>query len=348
MLAGTHVFSVDGESYCWRDVVLAAARRGDWQAAITRAREGAACAMHAQATGNPLAEGAVDAAAREFRYARDLVTAESMERWLARRMIAVGEWTAALERALLLRRDAPSTDELVPRYNVADEAAERSALVDVLCSAEADRWITSLAEAAAAHAHMLSLVLGEHTPDDEPSATVVDDLPLRLFEGENAAAMRSSARRLDSMDVSLSRFRSMAVTERALRDHVNARRIDWVRVDCRVMRFPTESMAAEAALMLRDDGDSFTAVFQVAHAAEDRSRFFLDHVDEQQREVFLGARAGDVVGPLIVDGEYRLYEIEQKTLPSLASDDVRERAEREVMRKALRHQVEQRVRWPAR
>src|SRR5689334_15097574 len=94
MLVEDIVFSVDGEDYRWRDVIVAGVRWGEWRSTERRARDGAACARYADANGIVPDKRALDAAAKEFRYARDLVTASSMEEWLQRWSITAREWTA--------------------------------------------------------------------------------------------------------------------------------------------------------------------------------------------------------------------------------------------------------------
>src|SRR3954462_1710682 len=96
MLSAEHVFALAVEEYGWCDVVVAAARNGTWAAAERRARLGAACVEHAATTNNPLAPGVLETAAREFRYARDLITAQSMEGWLAGWHLSTKDWTAYL------------------------------------------------------------------------------------------------------------------------------------------------------------------------------------------------------------------------------------------------------------
>src|SRR5437762_2756621 len=116
MLSAEHIFAVDGEEYGWCDVVVAAARNGAWATAERRARLGAASVEHAATTGDALARGALETAAREFRYARDLITAQSMEQWLARWGLSAKDWTAYLRRDLNRARWPANTDALLQHY----------------------------------------------------------------------------------------------------------------------------------------------------------------------------------------------------------------------------------------
>ncbi len=343
MLADSLVFSVEGERYHWRDVILSAVRDGGWQSAEARARHGAACVRQAEASGVILPSGALDAAGRDFRYAHDLVTAQSMEDWLRRHDLSVQEWTGYLRRQLLRARTPGDRDALTARYPLATDDAVRLTLVDAICADDLERWARTLAQRAAAHAS-----LPAH--DATGNAAVVDiplEPALRALLGGDDDTIRASARRLAQLDASLGTFRSALVTERAVSDYLGARQLDWVRFDCRLMSFPDEGQAAEAALLLREDGEGFTSVYQVAHTAPRGAQFFLDQVDDSMKDHFLGSRAGDLIGPVHIGAEYVLYQVEEKVLPTLRDDDVRRRAEAGVLGAALDQQLEQRVVWQA-
>ena len=347
MLADTVVYSVDGESYCWRDVILSAVRRGEWSAVERRARLGAACVRHAEATGMSLPSSAVDAASREFRYARDLVTAQSMEDWLASREIQVQEWSAYLRRDLERARNTADPASLLGRYPVTDADATRLALIDAICGSELDAWAHALARESAAHAALATVPAerDDHAHADDPSSAHA--VPSTVVGGDETL-VRASVRRLAAIEESMREFRAATLTDKAVQDYVNGRQLDWVRFDCRLLAFPREEMAAEAALLLREDGEGFTGVYMVARTAPRVARFFLDQVDESLRDHFLGSRAGDLIGPVRIGAEYVLYEVEAKVLPSIHDDEVRTRAEQAVLALVMEQQVTRRVAWTRR
>lgn len=350
MLADALVFSVEGEPYCWRDVVLSAVQRGEWHAVEQRARQGAACARHADAVSATLPAGALDAAGRDFRYAHDLVTAQSMEEWLARHELSVQDWTACLRRQLLRARWPADLEELVARYPTSDAEAVQLTVIEATCCSALDAWARVLAERAAAHAFVIASANGAgvpastaHPESPEPTYTY----PLSVLWGDDAGTVEAAARRLRRLDQSLTGFRAAQLTEHAVQAYVSSRQLDWVRFDCRIMAFPDAGMAAEAASMLRDDGEGFTSVYQAARTAPRAAQFFLDQIEDSMRGHFLGSRPGDVIGPMCVDDEYVLYEIEEKVLPNFKNADVRRRAEEGVLHRALGQQCEQRVDWRA-
>jgi hypothetical protein len=163
--------------------------------------------------------------------------------------------------------------------------------------------------------------------------------------GMDASELTAATRRLEHLDDSFHRFRSSQLTDRAVQDFIGHHQLEWVRFNCRVMAFPDEGMAAEAALLLREDNEGFTGVYSVAHTEPRTERFFLDQIEAPIRDRFLGARAGDLLGPVRVNDEYRLYQIEEKLLPTATDPDVRRRAEEGVLKTALARQTNEKVRW---
>lgn len=343
MLADELVFSIDGEEYRWRDVIVAAWKRGDWDATERRARQGNACAVAAQATGLGLPAGLLEQAGQEFRYARELVTAHSMEEWLDRARLSARDWTGYLRRETHRARHVPppSLDALVAQFPLDDATAARLALIDATCAGDGDRWARSLAARVAA--------IRTIAADSKDGRAADDVVPAALAAaiGVDVASWRATARRIAGIERTFERFRASEITEHAVETFVASRQLEWIRFDCRVMAFPEEDMAAEAALLLREDGEGFTGVYRAAHTEPRRTQFLIDHLEPGMRDAFLAARAGDLVGPMRADGEFVLYLIEEKVLPSAHDPEIRRLAEDGVLGHLLRQQLDHHVEWHA-
>src|SRR5437773_9487007 len=93
MQADEVIFTVDRMAYVWEDVVIAGHVWGDWTTLEQRVRDGLAClARLDDVDDDALDEADVDAAACDFRYARDLVAASDLEAWLERRGVTIDAW----------------------------------------------------------------------------------------------------------------------------------------------------------------------------------------------------------------------------------------------------------------
>src|SRR5262245_48847696 len=125
-LAGQRIFTVGGTSLAWEDLVLAGCLWGDWVDLEARVRDGLACLaryedLDEEETEEALSEDDVEAAAAEFRYARDLVAASDLEAWLERRGITVDEWLDFVRRNLLRDRWADEIEIIREEYEIDPE-----------------------------------------------------------------------------------------------------------------------------------------------------------------------------------------------------------------------------------
>ena len=129
---------------------------------------------------------------------------------------------------------------------------------------------------------------------------------------------------------------------------VAARQLEWIRFDCRVMAFPKEDMAAEAALLLREDGEGFTGVYPRRTPSRRRRAFCFDHHRaDAARPIPRRAGAAISSGPMRAGDEYVLYLIEQKVLPTSRDPEIRRLAEDGVLGHVLKQQLDHHVEWHA-
>jgi hypothetical protein len=337
MLFDDVVFSIDADGFRWRDVIVAAVRWGEWSNAEERTRQGFAAVRHSETSGDSLPASTLETASREFRYSRDLVTALSMEQWLTKRGVSPKDWTGYLKRELNRGRWPSRLDALVAEHPLADDDAARLTLIDVKFSDEIGRWAKMLAARAAAVVG-LPLPASAGAPLEFPAA-------VRALLGDDEAAIHASANRVQAIDRAFEQFRAAQITEPVLSDYVANRQLEWMRFECRLMAMPEEDAAAEAALLMREDGERFTTAYRAAHVLPKATQFFYDQIDGSLRDQFLAARPGDLVGPARVNDEYVLYLIEEKSVPTVRDPDVRRRAEEGVLEHALSQQLDRRVRW---
>ncbi|HEY6051522.1 MAG TPA: hypothetical protein VIZ58_09760, partial [Thermoanaerobaculia bacterium] len=142
------VFSVAGRDYLWEDVVLAAESRGDWARLRERAAEGFARLRRWEEEPEALEEGEIESAANEFRYDRDLISAEEMETWLARWGLTAESWMDYV-RGSLLRRKWSGDPTGIAETESSEPEFEEHLLAEAVCSGELRRLAETLAGRAA-------------------------------------------------------------------------------------------------------------------------------------------------------------------------------------------------------
>ena len=218
ILSERPVFAVDGEVFHWGDVVRHARSSGRWDELETLACQGLACEAHFETIEEEGAEEAIDEAAAEFRYERELITAEEMEAWLEARGLTPEEWMGYIRRTVLRQLWADDLDDIAAEHPVGDGQVEEALRVDLLCSGTQRILAEELAvEAAAAAAR------GEASPAEPPA-----DREGRL------AALRERA----------GRFRQDALAPETLAREIASNQMEWMRVDCRAIAFAEEGAGA--------------------------------------------------------------------------------------------------------
>lgn len=314
---GTLAFRIAGVDYRWANVFDHARRRGDWQILETEVRQALACLRLVAEEGPPLARAAERSTERTFRRARLLLAAEDLEAWLSERGLTVGQWRRYIRGEVLRRRHAPELHTVTTRYPPGDAEVDAALPVWGVCSGAFPRWAEELAtRAAAAHA----------TCTDRDGT----DCPPRPDD-------------LDAHEVLFDRFATETATSRRLEALVATRYLDWLRVDCDIAVFADTDTAKEARLCVRDDGWSLDEAARAGGAVRQRRSLLVEEIDADARHHFVRARDGDLLGPLLLDGEPALVRVHHKNAPSLDDDELRARAAHQLVATAAAREVDDRV-----
>ena len=341
-------FSVGEAPYSWSDAAVAAVLRGEWASLEAQTRRGLALVARAEATENAASEEELEAAAEEFRYGRDLVTAEEMEDWLDRHGLTLEDWMDYIERALVRQSDPEEEEEeaLAP-FAPSDEEIAGCIWTEAICSGALARFARTLAgRAAVAQRAEAEAEMGEA---EQPNLPKIERACRDCADAFSRMALRPASReriadllRLEHLYETWSRRFADPAAIRAL---INVHRLDWIRLDLRDLGFSDETSAREAALCVREDSEPLEAVAQEAHRPIAKTRPYLAEVEESARPVLLSARPGDLVGPVAVGDEFHLYELCGKTPPSEQDPEIRSRAENALLAKVVEHEIAARVHW---
>jgi len=336
-LYGRPVFRAAGRLFYWEDVLLTAAARGRWAEFERRTREGLACVAYYEALESELEEpeDLIEEAGQEFRYERELITAQEMEQWLADREIPTTEWLEHIRRGVLHSEVGQRLEDLLLRYPVAEEPLANALRVDFLCSGMAGTSTDELAETAAA-----AVAFGAW----EGLTPVPTGLP-PLPPGLPVARAAERWPLLRQLEEGAEQFRRSVLTPAAILKEIGGNQMEWLLLECQSLVFPDEAQAREAALCIRDDGIPIEEVAAAAHAPVAESRFYLDQLEPAVRLAFLSARAGEIIGPVPAEQEFTLYRVIRKENPTERDPAIRERAEAGILRRALGDEFRRRIEW---
>jgi hypothetical protein len=305
------VFSVGGRTYRFGDVVRAARAWGELDDLERQTAEGIAVLDRVESLGSALDASDVEAAATAWRYERRLLAGDDLEAWLARWQLQPSDWLHYVRRRLARESHANELSESLARYTPHAKQVEEALWGEAVCSGSLARWARQLAGRAAAAA-----ALGRPQGDD-PGA-------------------------LDEALVELSR---RSLTPEASETLLEARQVDWLRVECDVLAFPDEGMAREAALCVREDGMTLAEVAGRAGVALTTQTVLLEEVPRLLSERLLSAVQGELVGPVALGGGYVVATVRDKRAPTIEDPVVQERLDEEIPRRAVETEVTNRVRW---
>jgi len=326
------VFQVDHETFSWRDVVLFTHERGDWQDLLEEIQAGLAAVRHFAHLDDEALEERVDAAAAEFRYDRELITAEETEAWLRARGVTAAEWLASIRRTVYREHFA---DRLTGLGAAAGDEITEAIRVELRCTGLGHRLAEQCAEYAA-----VAAAIGRLTPSAAEA-----ELPASLPPGLDPDHARTRLPLLAGMLEGAEEFRQAAITDEAIRREIQHHKMEWVRLECRALAFADPSPAREAALCLKDDGQSIEDVAASAHLEATDMRFYVDELDLALQPYFVSAMAGDVIGPSAVGESWTLFQVLSKTMPGESDPELRDRAAGRLFARALANEAQRRVHW---
>lgn len=340
-------FSVGTRTYTWQDVLLAAILRGEWSELEEQTRQGLALVRRAEATEESPSEQEIEATAQEFRYERELITAEEMEAWLAGFELTVDDWMDYLERSIIRKAQGDRADESLVSSAPTDEEIAECIGAEAVCSGALARF----GEKLAARAAIDERSAGQKTDDlSAPRGEEFDRLVSEITESftRSGFTTKPSPERIAEIARLERVFRDFSqgpASSSAIRAQIDAHRLDWIRLDLRELSFGDEAAAREASLCLREDREPLEAVAGNAHVPIRQARLYLDEIDPGARPDLLSARPGDLVGPVSVGDEFHLFLLEAKTMPSEEDPEVRRRAEETLLSRVVEQEVAARVRW---
>jgi hypothetical protein len=337
------VFVVGGKTIGVGHVVAAAHCRGELQEAwntFLATLEGEKQAAAPDDDGEPEAdEEELQSLSEQFRYDRDLITAEDTERWLADRGLTLDDFNA-----YFLRHYWASTLEEPPETEPVEYFTASDALWNVLAaelhlSGEFDRMAERLSWRFAA-------VL---EPGSDPTS------PAESGAVEGGAGLEAWLARLGCdrqwladvrvMEAAFRRRCEQLLTQSEVERALTSMRLPLMRVNLETVDVESLDAVRELAMCVREDGMSMAEVASDARYPYERTEVVLEDLPTDVQQKVLFAAPGDVLPPLPHDGGFYVHRLVARSDPDLADDDIRERVERQILTRHFAGLTTSCVRW---
>jgi hypothetical protein len=341
------VLSCNRQRFSVKDVLDTAWFSGALELPWTRLLQALACERRAAELDQQADAEALQAMSEEFRYDRDLLTAEETETWLAGRDLTEDDFGDYFLRDYWRQHLEPQPEP--DRVPYPDAAADLCELlrVDLVISGEFDGLAQALSWRVAALGN-------EHNAGaDVVMAKEKASFFQRtgLSEPGLARALAQLERGREWFEQCLQReaaFRTLSgrwLSEEARARALTSRRPGLTRVEIKTLIAPTQDAAREAVLCLRENESTIEDLAKACGSNCEHKRLFLEDFEAEIQQAFLCATPGEVLGLQESDSGFLVCRVVGKLEPRLDDEEVKTRIDQRLLESGFSELTHDRVQW---
>ena len=347
--ADSGVLHVKGRTYSAREVFQAADFRGELR---SRWREFVVAVARARAAEDldlTLDGEALQALSEEFRYERDLVTAEETEKWLEDRGATLEDFDEYFLRRYWARelRDAPPPTD-VDRPWSAHEPDEAFG-IDLMLSGEffrmaarLGRRVLAVAAAGENGGPPREAIERERARFTERSGIRQDGIRTWLSAAGTSPASFDELLRLEAVYAEYCRT---LLGDQARTRVLRAMRLPLTRLEVETIEVDSLDAAREAALCVSDDGIEMADLAKEQRYPYRKTDVLLEDLDEDRQTTLLAASPGDVLKPINNEGRFEVCRLVRKVEPALSDEKVANRIGESILDAHFAELTREEIRW---
>ena len=346
-LASKVVFLCSDRAYTVRDLIDAAHFRGEVEPAWNDLLRLMAAERKAEAEGLEFDDEAIDTAVEQFRYQRDLITAEETEKWLAERALTLNDFSAYFVRHYWGEKWDDVEAAVVDYFSAPNEL--RALLInELILSGELDQMAQRLSWRVAARC-----AAAERPADPE----LIAEEKARFFErsgvdyNQLAGWLERLGRDAEWLDEALTmeaihRRDCAALLSRQAREReVAALRLPLTRFEVETIELDSLDAAREALLCAREDGMSMEEVATQGRYPYRHPKLLLEEIPEELQQKFLSVHPGDFLEPIEHGDGFHLCRVIGKEEPDVEDPVVQERAENRILDRHYADLTTRHIQW---
>jgi hypothetical protein len=321
------VLSCDQKDFAVRDVIDTAWFRGDLQVDWEQLLNARACEELADHSNLDANDETLQSMSEEFRYERELLTAEETELWLAGHDVSEEDFTNYFLRNywgkhLNLKVEPQKTD-----FPAATPELLELLRIDLILSGRFDRHVTDLSWRLAAlleNGKALAVSLAEAEQFERS----------RFFErmGYTETELMDALERLGrdpqwfrgclQMEAAYRRACDKLLTDEQRARLLTTLRLPLTRIEVESMMVQSADAASEAVLCLRENETSMSELARECDSTCERRRVFLGDCSEEMQQALLSASPGEILAPQREEDAFVVCRLISKTEPTLRDDEV--------------------------
>jgi hypothetical protein len=320
------------QQYTARDAVDAAIFRGEleekWQTFLYHI----AAEERADELELALDESAISAAADEFRYRHDLITAEETEAWLANRGLTSEDFSDYFFRQYCVDAVEEGLSHEEIEYPSADPELREMFLANLIFSGALDDMTVKLMRRLAARCAGKEVTPDEIDVEKRKFSGRVSIEPMRL--GNWLGELGRDSQWLNEMlaiEAAYARHSDTLLVPEARQRELMALRLRLTRFEIERIELESHDAAKEALFCVRQDGMSMEEVANEEGYPYRRAEFLLEDVPADVQQKYLSVSEGDLLEPIPHGDGYELCRIVKKVEPRLEDPTVKSRVDQRLL-----------------
>lgn len=311
-------------------------------------RDRLACQAYAEEEGFELDIEELQAAAEDYRYERNLITAEEVESWLQEHNLTLEDFNAYLTQDHWFRRFFPDLNQIRLEYSPSENFTAPRIWSEMILEDRLKEFVIPVAWRVA--------VMREFARDPLPQG-LAEKVKKVFFErmASSASDLESWLERnscskdwfeeLSAMEAYFQKFRSSMLTPEMCLRQMHTHQLDLTRVEGEGLGFSSEEIAHESFLCITEDGENPKAVTQRAQGSTTRFSWLVKDLPEEWQQKFFSARTGEWLPPKEWNGAFRVFRVKRKVNPDLNDTEVRHWIEEKVLTLSLNPLVDKHIGW---
>lgn len=341
------IFLCESRPATGRDVIDAAIFRGELEPVWKNLLRLLAAEQRADEQNLDCDDDAIDAAVEQFRYQRDLITAEETEQWLAIRGLSLSDFSGYFVRHYWSEKwDDVEAGDL--DYFRAPNDTRKLLLDELILSGELDpmaerfsRRLSSKCAAGGTGADPQSIE-EERGAFFERAGISAEELPAWLEKiGRDQEWLDEAL----AMEAIYRQSMGRLLSHQAREHQLAALRLPLTRFEVETIELDSLDAAREALLCAREDGMSMEEVAAEGRYPYRHPEVLLEEVPEDLQQKFLSVHPGEILEPIARGDGFHLCRIIGKEEPDLNDPVVQERADQCILDRHFSDLTTRYIQW---
>lgn len=277
-------------------------------------------------------ESAISAAAEEFRYRHDLITAEETEAWLANRGLTFGDFSAYFVRQYCVGAldEALSSEEI--EYTSAPQELRHLFLAELILSGQLDGMTLKLMRRLAARCAGKEATPEAIEAEKRKFLHRIGIEPAQMAEWLEKAGRDSQwLNEMLAMEAVYATHCDAVLVPEARQRELLTLQLRLTRFEVELIELESQDAAREALFCVQQDGMSLEEVATEGRYPYRVANFLLEDLPEEVQQKYLSVSRGDLLGPMPRSDGFALCRIIKKVEPRLEDPTVKLRVDHRLL-----------------